>query len=59
MERSSIQAQGYQGGGDIKGEEVGEGKLLRVWGNSDVFVLEGEHGEAAWQKCTTYKGGGY
>ena len=44
-------------GGDIQGEEAAEGNLLRVWGNSGNVVLEGAHGEAARQKCTTDKGG--
>ena len=45
MEQSSVQAQGYQVGGDIHGEEAGEGKLLRIWGNRGGVVLEDSHGD--------------
>ena len=58
MDQSSVQAQGYRVGGDIQVEEAVEGKLLRVWGNSDGVFLEGEHGEVAWQKCNAEEGGG-
>ena len=57
VERSSVQEQSYMAGGDIQGEEAAEGNLLRVWGNSGNVVLEGAHGEASRQKCTTDKGG--
>ena len=59
MEQSTVQAQGYRVGGNIQGEEAGDGKLLRVWGNSGGVIIEGAHGEAAWQKCTADKGGEY
>ena len=29
-----------------------------MWGNIVIVVLDGAHGEAAYQKCTVDKGGG-
>ena len=49
---------GHRRGGNILGEEAGEGKLHIMWGDSVNVVLEGAHGEAEWQKYTSYKGGG-
>ena len=46
-------------GGDIHGEEAGEGKLHSMLSDSVGIVLEGVHGEEAWQKYTTYKVGVY
>ena len=37
---------------------MGEGKLHIMWGDSVNVVLEGAHGEEAWQKCTSDEGGG-
>ena len=47
------------GGGGTQVEEAGEGKLRRMWGDSDGIVLEGAYGEAAWKNCTTEEGGEY
>ena len=47
MELGSVQAQGQQGGGNIQGEEAGEGNLGRIWGGSGGVVIEGAYVEAA------------
>ena len=57
MEGCSIQAQGYRGGGNIQGEETGEGKLNIIWGDSGIFILEKQHGEASQKKHTADNGG--
>ena len=56
VEQSSVQGYGYRVGGNIQGEEVVEGKFLRMWGDSGNVVLEGAHGEAACHNCTADEG---
>ena len=53
-----LRAQSHRGGGNIQGEEGGEGKCHSMWSDSGSVVSEGTHIEEIWQESTADEGGG-